>query len=87
VTRVVQEIAGHLGNTPAVARASYIDPRSSNCTSGPGTIAPALTELGLTELGVTELGVTELGVNAEAGESATQGPAERAVLDLLRRAG
>jgi hypothetical protein len=26
VARVVQEVAGYLGNTPAVARASYIDP-------------------------------------------------------------
>jgi DNA topoisomerase I len=27
VTRVVKEVAYYLGNTPAVARASYIDPR------------------------------------------------------------
>ena len=27
IVRVVQEVAGYLGNTPAVARASYIDPR------------------------------------------------------------
>ena len=27
VTRVVKEVAGYLGNTPAVARSSYIDPR------------------------------------------------------------
>ena len=27
VARVVREVAGYLGNTPAVARASYIDPR------------------------------------------------------------
>src|SRR3954447_25722076 len=27
VTRVVKEVAHHLGNTPAIARASYIDPR------------------------------------------------------------
>ncbi len=27
ITRVVKEVAYHLGNTPAVARASYIDPR------------------------------------------------------------
>jgi DNA topoisomerase IB len=27
VTRVIKEVAHHLGNTPAVARASYIDPR------------------------------------------------------------
>jgi DNA topoisomerase IB len=27
ITRAVKEVAYHLGNTPAVARASYIDPR------------------------------------------------------------
>jgi DNA topoisomerase IB len=27
VTRAVQEVAGYLGNTPAVARRSYVDPR------------------------------------------------------------
>jgi DNA topoisomerase IB len=27
VARVVNEVSGYLGNTPAVARASYIDPR------------------------------------------------------------
>src|SRR3954447_26545587 len=27
VTRAIKEVAGHLGNTPAVARASYVDPR------------------------------------------------------------
>ena len=27
ITRAVREVAGYLGNTPAVARASYIDPR------------------------------------------------------------
>ena len=27
IARVCQEVAGYLGNTPAVARASYIDPR------------------------------------------------------------
>ncbi|WP_395108932.1 DNA topoisomerase IB [Actinomadura sp. SCN-SB] len=69
VTRVVREVAGYLGNTPAVARASYIDPRVIELYERGETIAPALTELG---------------VDAEAGELATQGPAEQAVLDLLR---
>ncbi len=27
VARVMTEVAGYLGNTPAVARASYVDPR------------------------------------------------------------
>ncbi|MFB4317549.1 DNA topoisomerase IB [Actinomadura sp. 21ATH] len=72
VTRVVQEVAGYLGNTPAVARASYIDPRIIDLYERGETIAPALTELG---------------VDAGTGELATQGPVERAVLELLRRHG
>ncbi|XVQ11510.1 DNA topoisomerase IB [Spirillospora sp. CA-255316] len=72
VSRVVQEVAGYLGNTPAVARASYIDPRIIELYERGETIAPALTELG---------------VDVETGELATQGPAEQAVLDLLCRAG
>ncbi|MEW2354964.1 DNA topoisomerase IB [Spirillospora sp. NPDC029432] len=72
VTRVVQEVAGYLGNTPAVARASYIDPRVIELYERGETIAPALTELG---------------VDTETGELATQGPAERAVLELLREHG
>ncbi|MWK34577.1 DNA topoisomerase IB [Actinomadura sp. J1-007] len=69
VSRVVQEVAAYLGNTPAVARASYIDPRIIDLYERGETIAPALTELG---------------VEAETGELATQGPVERVVLDLLR---
>ncbi|RFU41757.1 DNA topoisomerase IB [Actinomadura logoneensis] len=71
VSRVVKEIAAYLGNTPAVARASYIDPRVIELYEEGRTIAPALTELG---------------VDAEEGELATQGPVEQAVLRLLRGA-
>ncbi|WP_243723250.1 DNA topoisomerase IB [Actinomadura sp. 7K507] len=69
VVRVVKEVAAYLGNTPAVARASYIDPRVIDLYQDGRTIAPALSELG---------------VETAEGELATQGPAERAVLDLLR---
>ncbi|MQY04508.1 DNA topoisomerase IB [Actinomadura macrotermitis] len=69
VARVVQEVAGYLGNTPAVARASYIDPRVIELYEQGKTIKPVLAELG---------------VDVEAGELATQGPAEAAVLKLLR---
>ena len=68
VARVVREVAGYLGNTPAVARASYIDPRVIDLYQEGITIAPALTELG---------------EDRDFGEAATHGHAERAVLKLI----
>jgi DNA topoisomerase IB len=68
VARVVREVADYLGNTPAVARASYIDPRIISLYEEGITIAPALTDLGK---------------GREFGDVATRGHAERAVLKLL----
>ena len=68
VARVVSEVAGYLGNTPAVARASYIDPRVIELYDKGITIAPALAGLGQ---------------DRDFGEVATQGHAERAVLKLI----
>jgi DNA topoisomerase IB len=65
---VVQEVAGYLGNTPAVARASYIDPRVIALYEQGVTIAPALTDLG---------------AGQRFGDAATKGPAEQAVLELI----
>ena len=45
VTRVVKEVAYYLGNTPAVARASYIDPRTFERYQDGVTIAGALPTL------------------------------------------
>jgi DNA topoisomerase IB len=70
VARVVQEVAAYLGNTPAVARASYIDPRIISLYERGITIAPTLTELGQGQ---------------EFGDVATNGHAERAVLKLLTK--
>jgi DNA topoisomerase IB len=41
-TRAVQEVARYLGNTPAVCRSSYIDPRIFDAYRAGVTIAPAL---------------------------------------------
>ncbi|NKZ02408.1 DNA topoisomerase IB [Actinomadura latina] len=71
IVRVVKEVAAYLGNTPAVARASYIDPRIITLYEDGETVAPALGRLG---------------VETSEGELATQGPVEQAVLDLLRSA-
>jgi DNA topoisomerase-1 len=44
VHRAVQEVAHYLGNTPAVARASYIDPRVIDAYHGGLTLLPALRQ-------------------------------------------
>jgi len=45
MTRVVKEVAHYLGNTPAVARASYIDPRTFDRYRDGITIAGTLPRL------------------------------------------
>ena len=71
IARVVAEVAGYLGNSPAVARASYIDPRVIELYQQGTTIAPALPDLGK---------------GRDFGDVATKGHAERAVLTLLSQA-
>ncbi len=68
VSRVVHEVADYLGNTPAVCRASYIDPRIITRYEEGVTIASMLTDLGQGQ---------------EFGDVATKGAAEEAVLKLL----
>ena len=68
MTRAVKEVARYLGNTPAVCRASYIDPRVFDRFRG-----------GLTIGGV----LPELGGNGDVSSSSLQGAVEKAVLDLL----
>jgi DNA topoisomerase IB len=70
VTRVVKEVSHYLGNTPAVCRASYIDPRVIDLYDDGTTIAQALERLG---------------AGADFGQPATHGQVEAAVLRLLRR--
>ena len=69
VTRVVKEVADKMANTPAVCRASYIDPRVIDLYEDGRTIAPDLDALG---------------ADAGDGEPAFQGAIEAAVLRLLR---
>jgi DNA topoisomerase IB len=68
--QVTQEVAGYLGNTPAVARSAYIDPAVFERYQAGATIAKVLDELGAT---------------TDYGELATQGGVEAAVLRLLRK--
>lgn len=69
VTRVVQEVAHYLGNTAAVCRASYIDPRIIDLYDSGVTISRDLRLLG-----------EDVGY----GQPATQGAIECAVLQMLR---
>jgi DNA topoisomerase IB len=67
VARAVHEVAHYLGNTPAVCRASYIDPRVFDAYTAGVTIGDALDALG----------------DVDLGEPAIQGAVEAAVVDLL----
>ncbi len=50
VDRAVKEVAHYLGNTPAVSRSSYIDPRVIDRYNSGWTIRPVLDELGTGEI-------------------------------------
>jgi DNA topoisomerase IB len=68
VARAMKEVAHYLGNTPAVCRSSYVDPRVIDRFEAGVTIAGALSKLG---------------EGAAFGQLAIQGAIEQAVLDLL----
>ncbi|GAB3592394.1 DNA topoisomerase IB [Angustibacter peucedani] len=71
VARAMREVSDYLGNTPTVARASYVDPRVVD----------------LFEDGVTvEHALRKLGEGAGPGHPATHGAIEKAVLRMLRQA-
>ena len=69
VARAMSEVATYLGNTPAVARASYVDPRVIDLFEDGITVEPALRRLG---------------EGVSPGQPATHGVMERAVLRMLR---
>jgi DNA topoisomerase-1 len=67
-TRAVKEVARYLGNTPAVCRASYIDPRVFD------RFRDALTIGGVLPMLVRDV---------EADNGSLQGAVEEAVVDLI----
>ncbi len=69
----MQELAHYLGNTPAVCRSSYVDPRIVDRYLDGTTIAPAL-EVALIEAPADP---------AQTGTMLTQGAIEEAVIDLF----
>lgn len=68
ISRAIKEVSEYLGNTPAVCRSSYIDPRVFDRYNAGYTIAGALESLGDIDV---------------FGEPAFQGAIETAVLDLI----
>jgi DNA topoisomerase-1 len=68
VSNAMKEVAHYLGNTPAVVRSSYVDPRAVDLYLNGETIAPALSRLA---------------DGVQFGQPSTQGAIEDAVLDLL----
>jgi DNA topoisomerase-1 len=70
VVAAMREVAEHLGNTPAVARKSYVDPHVVECFERGITVASAMRRAGSTDLS----------------DDQSRAIIERAVLDMLRRA-
>jgi DNA topoisomerase-1 len=68
VARAMQEVAHYMGNTPAIARSSYVDPRVVDLFHAGLSIAPALGNIGR---------------DVAVGQPSTQGRIEAAVLKLL----
>ena len=69
ISRMYQEVAHHLGNTPAVCRSSYVHPRVVDLFNGGVTIVDDLPEIG---------------ADADPGGLSVHGAVEEAVLDMLR---
>jgi DNA topoisomerase-1 len=69
ISRVMREVAEHLGNTPTVARASYVDPRVVDLYQGGMTV---------------ELPAAVRSAEDPLSSAAAREEAERAVLELLR---
>ena len=67
VSRAMREVAGYMGNTPAVCRRSYVDPRVVDRYLDGQTIAAALSRVG----------------EGDDGGLSVQGPIEKAVIGLL----
>ncbi len=68
VTRAIKEVSYYLGNTPAIARSSYVDPRIIDKYFQGETIEKTLIEIGY---------------DTDKGIPAVEGAIEEAVLDLL----
>nr|WP_202897025.1 hypothetical protein [Actinopolymorpha pittospori] len=68
VARAMREVSGYLGNTPAVAKSSYVDPRIVDRYLAGDAIVDSLPTLGK---------------DTATGHMATEGPVEKAVIAIL----
>ncbi|MEW6154938.1 MAG: DNA topoisomerase IB [Actinomycetota bacterium] len=83
VARAISEVAHYLGNTPAVCRSSYVDPRLIDRFREGRTILGALEAVAF-DLGTAlPHGRTERAVTGPPFTPVGWGPVEEAVLDLL----
>ena len=71
VTAAVKQVSEHLGNTPTVARSSYVDPRVVERFEDGRTVLPALRELQGCEAGLPA-------------DDATRAVLEHAVVELIK---
>ena len=71
VTAAVKQVSEHLGNTPTVARSSYVDPRVLERFAEGRTVLPALQKLEGCEAGLPA-------------DDATRAVLEHAVVELLK---
>ena len=71
VTSAVKQVSEHLGNTPTVARSSYVDPRVLERFAEGHTVLPALQKLEGCEAGLPA-------------DDATRAVLEHAVVELLK---
>ncbi|MGQ0777334.1 MAG: hypothetical protein ACT4NY_23455 [Pseudonocardiales bacterium] len=66
VSAAMREVAGHLGNTPAVARASYVDPKLIERFEQGRTVLPALLRRGGTAPSSADLSDDDVRAAVEA---------------------
>jgi DNA topoisomerase IB len=83
--RAMKEVADYLGNTPAVARSSYVDPRVIDRFKAGQTVLPVMEALGdepftggLSTHGAVEEAVLELLTDGKVRRRKTSGPRRRA---------
>lgn len=82
VTRAMAEVAEYLGNTPSIARKSYVDPRVIDLFEDGVTVASALARVAQRgEVGAADVPAAEHDQLPD-----THGEIERAVLRMLKRA-
>jgi DNA topoisomerase I len=82
VTATMEVVSEHLGNTPAVARSSYVDPRVIECFDAGRTVLPALQQIGFPTASGQERSTIEGG--GDFLDDATRAALDRTLIELIR---